>query len=131
MAQNNRPAKRRRTFDGGAYHDSVPFLNPSTFNIIHATEGVLRRVGNSVRASRSAVGVQPAAGVWESTMNWSPPDDTQFALDPDSEAYDAALETAVMEDTPLAQTTATVIHVPLLPPILHGFHQFFSHFVPV
>ncbi|KAF9470387.1 hypothetical protein BDN70DRAFT_909531 [Pholiota conissans] len=125
MAQSDRPAKRRRTFDGGAYHDPVPFLNPSTFNIIHASEGALRRVGNSVRTSRLAVGVQPAAGVWESTMNWSPPDDTQFALDADSEAYDEALESAVMEDTPLPQnprkkkSTVSDVKIALLGVLTH------------
>lgn len=39
----------------------------------------------------------PALGTWEAVATWDPPDDREYALDPDSGWYDEALEGEVMK----------------------------------
>ncbi|KAF9470530.1 hypothetical protein BDN70DRAFT_983658, partial [Pholiota conissans] len=97
---SDRPSKRPRISDGTAYHDAVPFLQDFDYNVVHATEGILRRVGNDVRGARTQRDTQTAAGTWESTAHWSPPDDPEFALDPDGDMYDSVLCGEVMDEAP-------------------------------
>jgi hypothetical protein len=93
MAQN-RPSKRQRV--GGAYHDPVPFADD--FSLIHAREGKLIRVGNELLTAPAERSPQHDDHTWNSASSWLPADDPQFALDPDGEWYDEAVDGGVMKD---------------------------------
>jgi hypothetical protein len=100
MAQH-RPSKRARV--GGAYHDSIPFVND--FSLVHAREGRLLRVSNDVRTAPAERSPQhEAADAWNDALTWLPMDDPDYALDPDGDWYDEALGGDVMsqnEATPV------------------------------
>jgi len=81
-------AKRARV----SYHDSIPI---SDYDTIYEREGALRRVGTSILPSSST---RTATDSWSSTTSWTPPDDLHYALDPDGNLYDMALEAEVMEE---------------------------------
>ena len=93
MAQN-RPSKRQRV--GGAYHDPVPFADD--FSLIHAREGKLICVGNELLTATTEHSPQQDDHMWNSASSWLPADDPQFALDPDGEWYDEAVDGSVMKD---------------------------------
>ncbi|KAF8954794.1 hypothetical protein BDZ97DRAFT_1927721 [Flammula alnicola] len=99
MAEN-RPPKRPRISTGGAFHDVVPFLDDIDYDLVHASEGTLRRVGNDFLSARVERDTKRAADSWQKTTSWSPPDDPQFALDPNGDLYDAVLEGQVMDENP-------------------------------
>jgi hypothetical protein len=93
MAQG-RPSKRARV--GGSYRDSIPFQDD--FSIVHAREGRLRRVSNNVRtAPTERLPQHDIDHAWNSASNWLPIDDPEYALEPDGEWYDDALEADVMD----------------------------------
>ncbi|KAF9470843.1 hypothetical protein BDN70DRAFT_901798 [Pholiota conissans] len=105
--ESNRPTKRPRTSHGNVYHDEVPFVQDVDYNVVHASEGILRRVGNDFCGARMQRDSHPAAGIWENTADWSPPDDPNFALDADSDLYDTVLCGGVMDETPSTEPVAT------------------------
>ena len=74
--------------------------------IIHARIGQVQATRNSIRTTGSLPVADHIAGpeAWKSfTPSWSPPDDVNFALDPNAELYNLALEGSVMEDPPEAK----------------------------
>ncbi|KAF9540711.1 hypothetical protein CPC08DRAFT_650802 [Agrocybe pediades] len=104
----SRPSKRVRTDNGGAYFDPVPLHDD--YSLIHIREGRLHRFQSRTREYRTAEVERSAhhpSGNWESTVDWQPPDDHNYALDEDGDWYDEAVEGPVMEDV----TTARVIQV--------------------
>lgn len=95
LMAHSRPAKRQRV--GGAYHDPVPFVDD--FSLFHAREGRLVRAGNEViTASDERAPQHEADRTWNAASSWLPVDDSQFALDPDSEWYDEVMDGEVTED---------------------------------
>ena len=96
---NPRPTKRQRPDPGTSYHDTVPLLNDD-FDTIHSREGRLKRVGGH-GISTAALPRDPHQSTsWSSVYSWDPPDDPEFALDPDGELYDDLVEGDVMEEHP-------------------------------
>lgn len=91
--ENERPLKRPRTSTHDVFHDPVPVFQD--YNMIVSMEGRVVRRGNTVLAT-SSIQTQPALGVWENVEAWEPVDDNEYALDPDGEWYDEALEADVM-----------------------------------
>jgi hypothetical protein len=92
---HNRPAKRPCI--GGAYHDSVPFVDD--YSTFHAREGKLVRVGKELLTAPAERSPQHETDrTWNSASSWLPVDDPQFALDPDGEWYDKVMDGRVMED---------------------------------
>ncbi|PPQ81057.1 hypothetical protein CVT25_014571 [Psilocybe cyanescens] len=80
----------------GAYHDPVPVFND--FDIIHHSEGSICNIGGSAQPTRIHLSPERIAGAWEQVTFWSPPDDKNFALEPDEGWYNETLEAEVMED---------------------------------
>ena len=95
---NPRPTKRQCPDPGTSYHDPVPLLNDDfDFDTIHSREGTLKRVGGSIRTA--ALPRDPHHGTsWSSVHSWDPPDDSEFALDPNGDLYDDLVEGDVMEE---------------------------------
>ena len=95
---NPRPTKRQRPDPGTSYHDPVPLLNDDfDFDTIHSREGRLKRVGGGIRTA--ALPRDPHHGTsWSSVYSWDPPDDSEFALDPNGDLYDDLVEGDVMEE---------------------------------
>lgn len=95
---NPRPTKRQRPDPGTSYHDAVPLLNDD-FDTVHSREGRLKRVGGGIHTA--ALPRDPHHGTsWNSVYSWDPPDDLEFALDPDGDLYDDLVEGNVMEEHP-------------------------------
>lgn len=101
---SSRPFKRARTGSkrpsvprSDAFHDQVPILQ--NFDVVHSTDGRLLRRGQTVLGERTA---EPIPGAWEQFVTWEPPDDPEYALDPDGEWYDEVVEADVMQDGPEA-----------------------------
>ncbi|KAJ3485668.1 hypothetical protein NLJ89_g11879 [Agrocybe chaxingu] len=94
----SKPPKRPRT--GESYHDPVPLS--VDYLQIHAREGRLRRVGNTLQTSQTQRYTYDGIDFWPHLTSWEPLDDPEFALDPDSGAYDEAVEADVMQDPPVA-----------------------------
>ena len=93
MAQG-RPSKRARV--RGSYCDSILFQDD--FSVVHAREGRLRRVSNNVRTvPTERLPQHDIDHAWNSESNWLPIDDPEYALEPDGEWYDDALEADVMD----------------------------------
>lgn len=91
-----RPSKRARF--GGVFHDTVPL--PQDYSIIHAREGRLKRVGNSVLTATTERTVHHESDTtWATTKSWVPFDDPEFALDPNGDAYEEMLRRDVMEES--------------------------------
>jgi len=84
-------AKRRRV---AAYHDIIPV---NDYDTVFERQEVRRRVGTSVLSTTTST--RTATDSWNSTTAWAPPDDPHYALDPDGNLYDEALEAEVMEET--------------------------------
>lgn len=86
-------AKRVRV----SYHDSVPL---GDYDSVYEREGTLRRIGTSTLPTSSS---RTATDSWSTTTSWTPPDDLHYALDPDGNLYDMALEADVMEEQVIAE----------------------------
>jgi len=82
-------AKRARV----SYCNTVPL---NKYDTVFEREGGLQRVGTSILPTTS---IRTATDTWSSTTSWTPPDDPQYALDPDGDLYDMALEADVMDDS--------------------------------
>ncbi|PPQ82319.1 LOW QUALITY PROTEIN: hypothetical protein CVT25_008447 [Psilocybe cyanescens] len=80
----------------GTYHNPVPVFND--FNIICHSEGSIRNIGGSAQPTCIHLSPEHVAGAWEQVAFWSPPDDKNFALEPDEGWYNETLEAEVMED---------------------------------
>jgi len=81
-------AKRARV----SYRDSILISN---YDAVYEREGTLRRIGTSILPASST---RTATDSWSTTTSWTPPDDLHFALDPDGDLYEMALEAEVMEE---------------------------------
>ena len=110
MAQT-RPSKRAQF--GGAFHDVVPL--PEDYSIVHARDGWLKHVGNSVcTAPTNRTAHHKSDNTWSSAESWTPFDDPEFALDPNGESYNDVLNQEVMEEatkglpTPKQKTRSAV-----------------------
>lgn len=98
---NARPSKRKRAY-GTSYHDAVPL--DDDYNQIQAREGRLRRVGSGFRTAPEQRSSLVANLTWDTMSSWTPPDDTEYALDLNGDLFDELLEANVMESTsPLPQ----------------------------
>jgi hypothetical protein len=112
MAQS-RPSKRARV--GEAFHDIVPLAED--YSIVHARDGRLKRVGNSVRtAPTNRTAHHESNNTWNTTESWTPFDDPEFALDPNGDSYDEVLNQEVMEEStkglpPPKQRTRSAVSV--------------------
>jgi hypothetical protein len=91
---NPRPTKRQRPDPGTSYHDPVPLINDD-FDTIHSREGRLKRVGGGIRTAALPRDPLPGAS-WNSVHSWDPPDDPEFALDPNGDLYDDLVEADIM-----------------------------------
>jgi len=99
--QRLRPTKRPRT--DHTYYDSVPL--PQDFDFVYSSEADVRRPGHVNRTERSS---QPTAvNSWNSAATWVTPDDPEFALDPDSQWYDEAVEADLGEQRERPAATST------------------------
>jgi len=97
---NPRPTKRQRPDVGTSYHDPVPLLNDDLdFDTIHSREGRLKRVGGGIRTAALPRDSHHGTS-WNSVHSWDPPDDPDFALDPNGDLYDDLVEGDVMEELP-------------------------------
>ena len=99
----SRPSKRQRPDDGGAFHDTIPFLDD--VHVVHAREGRLRRVARETvwTASTERSSHHASHPTWTTATSWEPLDDPELALDPDGQWYDEAVFGDVMQpndDTP-------------------------------
>ncbi|PPQ76891.1 hypothetical protein CVT26_000661 [Gymnopilus dilepis] len=94
---NGRPKKRQR-LPNTSYHDSVPL--DDAFDHIHAREGRLRRVGDSVRTAPLPRTTLIADVTWNGLSSWTPPDDANYALDSTPDVYNEMLEANVMDQEP-------------------------------
>jgi hypothetical protein len=104
---SSRPSKRKRPDDGGAYHETIPFLDD--FHAVHAREGRLFRVNlNMARTAPPERSLQHASDkAWVTATSWEgPPDDPEVALDPTSDWYNEMVEGEVMELTDISPVVA-------------------------
>ena len=94
------PTKCQRPDPGTSYHDPVPLLNDDfDFDTIHSCEGRLKRVSGLGGLGTAALPQDPHHGTsWSSVYSWDPPDDSEFALDPNGDLYDDLIEGDVMEE---------------------------------
>jgi hypothetical protein len=93
----SRPSKRPRPDDGGAFHDTIPFLDD--IHVVHAREGRLRRVARETvwTASTERSSHHASDPTWTTATSWEPLDDPELALDPDGQWYDEAVFGDVMQ----------------------------------
>ena len=94
-----RPRKRPRQDRSSVYRDSIPF--DEDYEIVQSREGRLRRVGErglltAVLPRDSFTGTLSSA--WTMLASWAPPDDNEYALDPDENLYTRLLDSNVMEE---------------------------------
>ncbi|PPR01605.1 hypothetical protein CVT26_013324 [Gymnopilus dilepis] len=90
-----RPKKRGRPTNN-SYHDNV--LLDDKYDHIYAREGKLRRVGDGFRPTHTQRNTLVDDVTWNGLTAWGPPDDTDYALDSNSELYDNLVEADVMQD---------------------------------
>jgi hypothetical protein len=98
-------ARKKAKFDQAAgYHDSVPSATID-YNNVHLREERTRKVGiSTVTAPQASRVVHMSDEDWKSTKSWVVLDDPNFALDPDGDWYDEAVEGPVMQqDHPSAK----------------------------
>ncbi|PPQ82216.1 hypothetical protein CVT26_009177 [Gymnopilus dilepis] len=96
-----RPRQDKSTFD----HDTISY--DDDYDQISHREGRLRRVGNSsLTAILPRDVVQNVMTSWTILSFWNPPDDHEYALDPDGSLYSTVLEADIMRDEePAAKPT--------------------------
>lgn len=92
--EETRPQKRIKRTRNDAFHDAVPVL--PQYDIIQASEGRLVHSGSALRTAPLNREAGPALGTWEAVTVWDPPDDKDYALEPDGAWYDEVLEGEVM-----------------------------------
>ena len=91
---NAKPKKRNRA-TYSSYHDAVPM--DDQYDQFHAREGKLRRVGDGYRPTHSQRSTLVDDVTWNGLTTWGPPDDTDYALDSNSDLYDNLVEADVMQ----------------------------------
>ena len=85
---------------------------PEDYAIVHARDGRLKRVGNGVRtAPTTRTAHHESDKTWSSTESWTPFDDPEFALDPNSDSYDEVLNQEVMEEPAPKQRIRSAVSV--------------------
>jgi len=91
VRMSDRPHKRARPSQPASYQDAIPIGDE--FGMVYTQEH--RNTYQPQPMERSA---QLATDSWATITFWTPPDDPTFALDPDCEWYDIALDTHILED---------------------------------
>jgi len=81
-------AKRARV----SYHNPIPI---SDYDTVYEREGGIQHIKTSILPSTST---RTATDTWSTATSWTPPDDLDYALDPDGNLYDMALEADIMEE---------------------------------
>lgn len=83
-----------------SYHDTIPMFND--YSTVQSSEGVFRNIRGSSCATAIQVEHSSAVDVgdWNQLSLWSPPDDDQYALNPDGEQFNTVLEADVMKEEP-------------------------------
>lgn len=89
MSQSCDQSKHQKTLHTSSYRDIVPSLDPYT--TIHSSE--------AFRTLPPETFAQQSDSAWMGTSSWQVLDDPNFALDPDSNWYDEAVEGDVMDET--------------------------------
>lgn len=101
MANASQPGKWKRPSGNPSYCDSVP--NSNDYARVVAREERLVRVNNNLVPGVPATAEdyqQDTPSTWAETTSWAPKDNTDYALDPDGDLYDYAVEANPMEDLP-------------------------------
>lgn len=95
-----RPTKRARVgaYHQASYHDTIPMFDD--FSIIHSSEGGLRNVGGSSRPTRVERSSNVDVSDWQNSTSWSPPDDENYALDPDGQQFNNVVQAEIMAVEP-------------------------------
>ena len=93
---SNTRAKKRPRLQNTSYHDSVPL--DDDFDEIHAREGRLIRIGDLVRTAPLPRTSLVTDSTWNALSSWTPPDDSNYALDSNESSYNEQLEADVMDE---------------------------------
>ncbi|PPQ99597.1 hypothetical protein CVT26_009183 [Gymnopilus dilepis] len=95
---SSRPKKRVRVNQEGGVSQNLISLHDDDYSAIHYREGRLINYGTSIGVAPPARTLHASARTWESVLAWGPEDDQNFALDPDGQWYDEAVEKDVMDE---------------------------------
>lgn len=89
-----------------AYRDSLPYVDD--YSTVRAHEPTLWRVNShSTQTAPAERSTQQSTVDWQDTISWAPVDNTEYALDKDSECYDVEVEGSVMDEHPLRPAPVT------------------------
>jgi len=99
----SRPNKRSRT-TGHSYHNVIPIGTDDLLDV-QARDGHLIKFGSQSFTAPPARTTQKLSEHWKA-VEWTPKDDTEFALDSDGALYDSIVEVPVM-DTDHSPVTAS------------------------
>lgn len=97
MYDSRDQTKCQKTTHSTSYHDIVPSLDEYT--TIYSSE--------AFRSGPPDTFAQQSNLAWMEISSWEVADDPNFALDPDSDKYDEAVEGEVMDETPDDQGVST------------------------
>ena len=83
-----------------SYYETVPIDDDDDgdYSVVYHREAMPRRLGNEVVIRTSSRSVALDDNQWASKVTWAPQDDDNYALDPDGDSYDMAVEAEVMEE---------------------------------
>ncbi|PPQ81349.1 hypothetical protein CVT26_014500 [Gymnopilus dilepis] len=96
---SHRPHKRLRTriaIEGGHNQTFIP-LHTDTYLDVHSRDGHLRKLGSLITPAVVSRLVSTTNTNWSVMTEWAPPDDPEFALDPDGAQYDEVLISDVLK----------------------------------
>jgi len=79
---------KRKRCARAVYHDTVP--HDGGYGTVFE-----KSLGSSLLSSLTT---RTEADTWATATSWAPPDDLLFALDPNAELYDTAVDASVMEE---------------------------------
>ncbi|PPQ76700.1 hypothetical protein CVT26_004470 [Gymnopilus dilepis] len=100
---SSRQWKRPRIDRTAIQYDSVQLDPDDDYEQVHSREGRLKRVGASTRtAVLPRTLLSNISTSWTFLSSWNPPDDPEYALDPDDGLYESALESDIMKEPPAA-----------------------------
>ncbi|KAH9484729.1 hypothetical protein JR316_0001629 [Psilocybe cubensis] len=126
MSNSDRPSKQSRT-GHSSYHDTVPSLN--RHDVIHVSEGTIRNIGGVFRATRRFESPQRVAGTWEQVTSWEPPDDEEYALNPDGDFYNTVVDQEVVAEDGTKDTVKrqqSKVSFGKRPTVKHIWKRFFA-----
>ena len=107
-SNSQRALKRRRTSHRSSYYETVPIDDDDDgdYSVVYHREAMPRRLGNEVVIGTSSRSVALDDNQWASKVTWAPQDDDNYALDPDGDSYDMAVEAEVMEEDDVQEDDA-------------------------